>query len=78
MSGGVVFFIYLGFGLFLPFRGEEGSIYDSVKRRSSYHRGGATVEDVKSEFDNLKSRVTKMEDSVFNKERDWEERFNKG
>ncbi|MGL1893994.1 MAG: PspC domain-containing protein [Spirochaetaceae bacterium] len=46
-------------------------------RKGSDSRRRATVEDVKNEFDNLKSRVGKMEDTVFNKERDWDERFKK-
>lgn len=44
-------------------------------RKGSDSRRGVTVDDVKNEFNNLKSRVSKMEDTVFNKERDWDERF---
>jgi len=87
MTGGVVFFIYLALGIFLPIDDciESESIFDKVRteysgsskkgsRRSGF-RGGVTVEDVRDEFNNLKSRVSKMEDSVFNKERDWDNRF---
>lgn len=87
ITGGVVFFIYLALGIFLPVDDslEYDSIFDKVRNdfgdgkrgKSSRRRGGVTVEDVKNEFDNLKSRVSKMEDSVFNKERDWDERFKK-
>ncbi len=89
VTGGVIFFIYLALGIFLPvgdykenesifnkFKGEY-STGSSSSRRSSRRRRGVTVEDVRDEFDSLKSRVSKMEDSVFNKEKDWDERFKK-
>ena len=84
-SGGVVFFIYLALGIFLPIGDnyESESIYNKFKgdfsdnRRGSGFRGKVTVEDVKKEYDNLKSRVGNMEDKIFNKERDWDERFKK-
>ncbi len=89
ITGGVVVFVYIALGIFLPIGDsvDSDSIFDKVKgdynenkrssRRRSRGRGRVTVEDVKDEFDNLKSRVSKMEDSVFNKEKDWDERFNK-
>jgi phage shock protein C len=87
ITGGVVFFVYLALGIFLPIEDEleSDSIFDKVRSdfsdgtgSSRYRKGRRiTVEDVKNEFDNLKSRVSKMEDSVFNKERDWDERFKK-
>ena len=89
ITGGVVFFIYIALGVFLPIDEcmESESIFDKVRGdfssdrqssgRRSRHRGGVTVNDVKEEFNNLKSRVSKMEDSVFNKEKDWDERFKK-
>ena len=88
-TGGVVFFVYIALGVFLPvdeYKGSE-SIFNKMKddfttgRESSSNRykprnkRGVTVEDVKEEFDNLKSRVGKMEDTVFNKEKDWDNRF---
>lgn len=87
ITGGVVIFVYIALGVFLPIDDctESESIFDKVKddfssgrksssRRSSF-RGGVTVEDVRDEFNNLKSRVGKMEDTVFNKEKDWDNRF---
>lgn len=87
MTGGAILFVYFALGIFLPIDDEvePDSIFnkfrdDSYKGRKDRNYGrrrGFTVSDVKDEFDNLKSRVSKMEDSVFNKERDWDERFNK-
>lgn len=87
ITGGVVFFIYIALGIFLQVddNTESDSIFDKVKgdfssgrkssgKRSNF-RGGVTVEDVRDEFNNLKSRVGKMEDTVFNKEKDWDDRF---
>ncbi|MBN2616775.1 MAG: PspC domain-containing protein [Spirochaetales bacterium] len=87
MTGGVVLFVYFALGIFLPIDDDYSSesIFDKVKdetssrrrsRPNSYRRG-FTVDDVKNEFDNLKSRVSNMENTVFNKERDWDERFKK-
>lgn len=83
ISGGIVFFVYLGLGIFLPVStfDESDSIYENFRNdfkdgsRKENRSSRVTVADVKKEFDNLKSRVSKMEDSVFNKERDWDERF---
>ncbi len=87
ITGGVVFFVYIALGIFLQVDDniETESIFDKVKsdfssdrkrhgRKSNFH-GGVTVEDVRDEFNNLKSRVGKMEDTVFNKEKDWDSRF---
>lgn len=78
MSAGTVSIIYFALGIFLPFDEGSESVYNEYRGKRSYRKSGVTVEDVKHEFDNLKSRVSKMENSVFNKERDWDERFNKG
>lgn len=89
ITGGVVFFIYIALGIFLTIDDsvESESIFDKVRneysgsrdsgrgRSSRNRKSNITVDDVKEEFNNLKSRVSKMEDSVFNKERDWDSRF---
>ena len=87
ITGGALAFAYLALGIFLPIGDsvDSDSIFDKMKgdysdnkkssRRRSRGRGGVTVEDVRDEFNNLKSRVSKMEDSVFNKEKDWDDRF---
>lgn len=35
-------------------------------------------EDLQAEYDRLKKKVEKMENDMFNKERDWDDRFHKG
>lgn len=77
ITGGFVLIVYLAMGIFLPIGDNYSS--DSVYDNSREYRRGprVTIDDVKSEFDNLKSRVTDVEDAVFNKERDWDERFKK-
>ncbi len=89
ITGGVVLFVYIGLGIFLPIDDckESESIFDKVKggftsdRKRGSRRyntsGGVTARDVRDEFNNLKSRVGKMEDNVFNKEKDWDSRFKK-
>ncbi len=89
MTGGVVFFVYLALGIFLPVEdyNDSESVFDKFKseysrdrkpgKRTSNYRRGITIEDVSEEFNNLKTRVGRMEDKVFNKERDWDERFKK-
>ena len=68
-----VLVIYLLAAFILP---PEPTGYDS--RRTSRK---PTAEDLKEEFDNLKSKVSGMEDRVFreqqDKEKAWEERFRK-
>lgn len=37
-----------------------------------------TDEDLQSEYNRLKKKVEKMENDMFNKERDWDDRFHEG
>lgn len=85
-SSGVVVIVYIALGVFLPIDEcrESESIFDKMKsefssdnksNKNSRRHNNVTVEDVRDEFNNLKSRVSKMENSVFNKEKDWDERF---
>ncbi len=78
--------IYLAAGILLPLepRNGEDNFYDrDFKGRREYRREerkrsrGFTVNDIKEEFDDLSSRVNRMEDDVVDKEKDWEDRFNK-
>ena len=62
--------IYLLMGLIIPIepRGE-----------SSRRSGRSTMDDIKNEFDNLKSRVNRMEDEATrDDESDWDRRFHDG
>ena len=64
--------IYLAAALIIPMnpgpQAFEGEYYQSKKDNSS-------DEDLQSEYDRLKKKVEKMENDMFNKERDWDDRF---
>lgn len=78
-------FLYLAAGFFLPVEPRHGKsdYYDRDARgKRDYRRasrkeksGGFSFDDIKAEFDDLSSRVNKMEDDVIDKEKDWEKRF---
>lgn len=71
--------IYLLLGLIIPIEprgayGKNDNYYDNFRKN-----GKATMDDIKNEFDNLKSRVNKMEDEATkDKEGDWDRRFHNG
>lgn len=78
--------LYLAAGFFLPVEPKNGK-YDYYNRDSSgrreYRRDsrkerhrGMSFDDIKEEFDDLASRVNRMEDDVIDKEKEWEKRFN--
>ena len=62
--------IYLLLGLILPLEPRGGY----------YNRSGrSTMDDIKDEFDNLRSRVNRMEDEATrDSESDWDRRFHNG
>ena len=77
--------LYLAAGFFLPVEPRQGKS-DYYKRdargRRDYRREsrkdksrGFSFDDIKEEFDDLSSRVNRMEDEVIDKEKDWENRF---
>jgi phage shock protein C len=74
--------IYLLLGLIIPL--EPRGAYRHSKADDNYYEnfkknGKATMDDIKNEFDNLKSRVNKMEDEATkDKESDWDNRFHSG
>ena len=77
-------FLYLAAGFFLPMEPRNGKrdYYEKDTRgRREYRREerkrsrGFSVNDIKEEFDDLASRVNKMEEDVIDKEKDWEKRF---
>ena len=78
--------LYLAAGFFLPVEPREGKsdYYErNARGRRHYRREsrkeksrGFSFDDIKEEFDDLSSRVNKMEEEVIDKEKDWEKRFN--
>lgn len=74
-----VLVIYILAGLFMPLEPTEAEYRDrhfkeDIKDRYREDRRH-TVNDIKEEFDNLKEKVSHMEDDVFNKEREWDKKF---
>lgn len=81
--------LYIAAGLLLPVepRGGNSDYYDRDARgRREYRResrkesrrernGGFSFDDIKDEFDDLASRVNRMEEDVIDREKDWEKRF---
>lgn len=77
--------LYLAAGFFLPLeprRGKSDYYERDARGKRDYRRegrreksGGFSFEDIKEEFDDLSSRVNRMEDEVIDKEKDWEKRF---
>lgn len=62
--------IYLLMGLIIPIEPRGYSRRDS---------GRSTMDDIKDQFDDLKSRVNRMEDEATgDKESDWDRRFHNG
>jgi len=50
--------------------------YDDNENKENDYSNGMSDEDLKKRFDKLKNRVTNMEEDLFDKENDWESRFN--
>ncbi|MFA7107551.1 MAG: PspC domain-containing protein [Sphaerochaetaceae bacterium] len=50
--------------------------YDENEKREGSYSTGMSDEDLKQRFDKLKNRVNNMEEDLFDKENDWESRFN--
>lgn len=68
--------IYLAAALLIPMNpgystNEEGPYYQSDE-------DPRTDDDLKAEYERLKRKVEKMENDMFNKERDWDDRFHEG
>ncbi|NCC64796.1 MAG: PspC domain-containing protein [Spirochaetia bacterium] len=66
--------IYLGAALLIPMNpgySYSETIYEEESPRES-------DEALKAEYERLKRKVEKMEGEMFNKERDWDDRFHQG
>lgn len=71
-----VLIAYIVLGVVLPVNEDDYSSFSDFERKRNRKWGrGVDVRDVKREFDHLKKRVNKMESSVFDKEKDWDDRF---
>ena len=70
--------IYLILSLLIPPVDEYDSIYSSRHRDHPYSDDDdRSNDDLKDEYEELKRKVEEMEDSLFDKEKDWDERFYK-
>jgi len=69
--------IYALVALFLPLEPGYGTYYEESEERESDRSKGhpRTREDLRETFENLKRKVQGMEEEIFDKERDWDQRF---
>jgi phage shock protein C len=74
-----ILILYILAGIFMPLEPAHGGFkykdYGEDIRGKYRENRHHTVHDVKEEFDNLKERVSKMEDDVFDKEKEWDSKF---
>lgn len=69
--------IYALVALFLPLEPGYGTSYEESEERENDRSKGhtRTREDLRETFENLKRKVQGMEEEIFDKERDWDQRF---
>ena len=67
--------IYLAAALIIPMNPGPQAFEGEYYTAKDDHRSD---EDLQSEYDRLKKKVEKMENDMFNKERDWDDRFHEG
>ncbi len=71
--------IYALVALFLPLEPGYGTHYgdddDKEERRETRRERPRTREDLRETFESLKRKVEGMEEEIFDKERDWDQRF---
>lgn len=67
--------IYLGAALMIPMNPGAQTFEGEYYKTNTNHRSD---EDLQAEYDRLKKKVEKMENDMFNKERDWDDRFHEG
>jgi phage shock protein C len=71
--------LYILAGIFMPLEPTDREFFsrdfeEDVRGRYRKNRHH-TVHDIKEEFDNLKQKVSQMEDEVFDKEKEWDKKF---
>ena len=68
--------IYALVALFMPLEPGYGTHYEESDEFSRAKEGfGRTREDLRATFERLKRKVEGMEEEIFDKERDWDQRF---
>jgi phage shock protein C len=71
--------IYALVALFLPLEPGYGTYYseddEKEERREARRERPRSREDLRETFENLKRKVEGMEEEIFDKERDWDQRF---
>ena len=68
--------IYALAALFMPLEPGYGTYYEESEERSSTKdHFTQTREDLRATFERLKRKVEGMEEEIFDKERDWDQRF---
>lgn len=68
--------IYALVALFLPLEPGYGTYYgDSYEKSDHRNEQPRSREDLRETFENLKKKVQGMEEEIFDKERDWDQRF---
>ncbi len=68
--------IYALVALFMPLEPGYGTYYEESEEHDHAKEGfSRTREDLRATFDRLKRKVEGMEEEIFDKERDWDQRF---
>ncbi len=67
--------IYLAAALLIPMNPGESYEDSTIYTQNSDTQSD---EELKAEYERLKKKVEKMESEMFNKERDWDDRFHEG
>ncbi len=82
--------VYLILAIILPLQTDDDIEHSTWYKKSSKSRkttdyedatfsyADKSTEDLKKEYENLKKKVEEMEDEMFNREKDWDSRFNSG
>lgn len=69
--------IYFLLALFLPEQKESDIVTNYGASTSSESKSEKSTEDLKNEYEELKKKVEEMESEMFDREKDWDERFEK-
>ncbi len=74
--------VYLFLALFLPMQTERDLIHTPSEDQAYASNNGArysgkSQEELKKEYEELKKKVETMENEMFNREKDWDNRFDK-